>query len=149
MIRGETQGRAQLSWPALKQRHPEWITDGKVSILYQMGLEKSPDIPASVPLILDFAKSPNDRQVLELKFASYAMGYPIFGPPGIPPARLAALRKALAVTLADPVTRAEAAKLRIDIDPVAGERVESLVLKAHASPPAVVKRLLAASKAPR
>ena len=82
MIRGETQGRAQATWPAIKQRNPEWVTDNKVSILYQMGLRKSADIPAHVPLILDFAKTPEDRQVLELKFASYSMGYPIFGPPG-------------------------------------------------------------------
>lgn len=146
MERGETQGRAQLSWPALQQRNPEWITDGKVSILYQMGLQKSPDIPASVPLILDFAKSPEDRQVLELKFGTYAMGYPVFGPPGIPPARLATLREALAATLADPATRAEAAKLRIDIDPVTGETMESIIKKAAASPPPIVARFLQASK---
>ena len=146
MERGEAQGRAQLSWPAVKQRNPEWITGGKVSILYQMGLEKSPDIPASVPLILDFAKSPEDRQVLELKFATYAMGYPVFGPPGIPPDRLAALRKALAATLADPTTQAEAAKLRIDIDPVAGEVMESIINKAAASPPSIIARFIQASK---
>jgi tripartite-type tricarboxylate transporter receptor subunit TctC len=149
MIRGETQGRAQLSWPALKQRNPDWISDSKVSILYQMGLEKSPDIPASVPLILDFAKTPQDRQVLELKFATYAMGYPIFGPPGIPPERVAVLRKALAAALNDPVTRADAAKQRIEIDPVPGERIEGIVRKARATPAAIVKRLLEASKPPR
>jgi tripartite-type tricarboxylate transporter receptor subunit TctC len=149
MIRGETQGRAQLSWPALKQRNPDWITGSKVSILYQMGLEKSPDIPASVPLILDFAKTPEDRQVLELKFATYAMGYPVFGPPAIPQDRVSALRKALAATLNDPVTRADAAKQRIEIDPVPGERIEGIVRKAHASPRPIVKRLLDALKPPR
>lgn len=148
MVRGETQGRAQLSWPALKQRSPQWMTEKKLSILYQMGLKKSADIPAYIPLILDFAKTPEDRAVLELKFATYSMGYPIFGTPGIPADRLAALRKALAQTLADPITRADAAKLRIDIDPVAGEAMESMVNKAAASPPAIVKRLIEASKPP-
>ncbi len=148
MVRGETQGRAQLSWPALKQRSPQWMTEKKLTILYQMGLKKSPDIPTDIPLILDFAKTPEDRAVLELKFATYSMGYPIFGPPGIPLARLAALRNALTHTLADPVTKADAAKLRIDIDPVAGEAMESIVTKAAASPPAIVKRLMEASKPP-
>jgi tripartite-type tricarboxylate transporter receptor subunit TctC len=146
MVRGETQGRAQLSWPALKQRNPQWMTENKLTILYQMGLRKSADIPAHIPLILDFAKTPEDRQVLELKFATYSMGYPIFGPPGIPANRLAALRKALAQALADPITRADAAKLRIDIDPVAGEAMERMVNKAAASPPAIVARLIEASK---
>ena len=146
MVRGETQGRAQLSWPALKQRNPKWMTEKKLSILYQMGLKKSADIPADIPLILDFAKTPEDRAVLELKFATYSMGYPVFGPPGIPADRLAALRKAFTQTLADPITRADAAKLRIDIAPVAGEAMESMVKKAAASPPAIVARLIQASK---
>jgi tripartite-type tricarboxylate transporter receptor subunit TctC len=149
MIRGETQGRAQLSWPALKQRNPQWMTEKKVSVLYQMGLKKSADIPAHIPLILDFAKTPEDRAVLELKFATYSMGYPIFGTPGIPADRLSALRKALTQTLADPITKADAAKLRIDIDPVAGEAMESMVNKAAASPPAIVTRLIEASKPPK
>jgi len=148
MIRGETHGRAQATWPAIQQRNPEWVTDGKVSILYQMGLDKSPDVPASVPLILDFAKTPADRQVLELKFATYSMGYPIFGPPEIPPDRLVAMRASLAAALNDPDTRADAAKLRIDIDPLSGETIEGFIRKAHSSPPAVVSRLLEASKAP-
>jgi tripartite-type tricarboxylate transporter receptor subunit TctC len=148
MVRGETQGRAQLSWPALKQRNPQWMTENKLTILYQTGLKKSPDIPAHVPLILDFAKTPEDRAVLELKFAAYAMGYPIFGTPGIPPDRLAALRKALSQTLADPITKADAAKLRIDIAPVTGEAMESIVKKAAIAPPAIVSRLIAASKPP-
>jgi hypothetical protein len=146
MIRGETQGRAQLSWPALKQRNPQWITDNKVSMLYQMGLQKSADIPAHIPLILDFAKTPDDRAVLELKFATYSMGYPIFGPPNIPANRLAVVRKALIDALNDPVTRADAAKLRIDIAPVTGETMERIVNKAVASPPAIVSRLVEASK---
>jgi hypothetical protein len=148
MIRGETHGRAQATWPAIKQRNPEWLTDGKISILYQMGLDKSPEVPAHVPLILDFAKTPEDRQVLELKFATYAIGYPVFGPPEIPAERLAAVRAAFAATLKDPDTRAEAARLRLDIAPMSGEAVEGIIRKAHASPPAVVARLLAASKAP-
>jgi tripartite-type tricarboxylate transporter receptor subunit TctC len=148
MIRGETQGRAQLSWPAIKQRNPEWVADNQISILYQMGLQKSPDIPAHVPLILDFAKNPADRQVLELKFASYSMGYPIFGPPGIPADRLAAMRKALMATLNDPITRADAAKLRIDVAPITGEAIEETIAKAHAAPRAIVDRLLEASKPP-
>ncbi len=148
MIRGETQGRAQLSWPALKQRNPEWMTENKISILYQMGLQKSADIPTHVPLILDFARTTEDRQVLELKFATYSMGYPIFAPPGIPADRLAAMRKALIEALNDPVTRADAAKLRIDVDPMAGEAIESIVNKAYASPPAIVARLIEGSKPP-
>jgi len=149
MIRGETQGRVQLTWSALKQRNPDWMTDGKISLLYQAGLEKSSEIPANVPLLLDFAKTPEDRQVLELKFSSYSMGYPIFGPPEVPADRLVALRLAFANASSDPTTRAEAAKQRIDLDPIAGETIEGIIRKAHESPPSIVARLLEALKPPQ
>jgi len=148
MIRGETQGRAQATWPAIKQRNPNWLTDGTLSILYQMGLQKSALVLADVPLILDFAKTPEDRAVLELKFATYSMGWPILGPPDIPPDRLAALRKAMSATLEDPVTRSDAAKLRIDIEHITGEAIERIIQRAHASSPATVARLIEASKPP-
>ena len=46
------------------------------------------------------------------------------------------------------MTRADAAKLRIDIEPMTGAAIEAVVNKAHASPPAVVARLIEGSKPP-
>ena len=46
-----------MTWSALQQRNPEWISDKKIAVLYQMGVAKSAQIPADVPLILDFATS--------------------------------------------------------------------------------------------
>ena len=76
MVRGETQGRANVAWDGLTSRNPDWIRDGKISLLYQEGLRKNPEIPANVPLVLDFAKTPADRQMLELKFSSYEIAIP-------------------------------------------------------------------------
>ena len=146
MIRGETQGRANIAWQGLKNRNAEWITNKDVSILYQMGLEKDPDIPGDVPLILDFAKSEEDRQVLELKFASYSLGYPVFAPEGTPPDRVIALRSAFEQAFKSPALIAEAKSLRLDIVPVSGEAVHAVLKKAYASPESVRKRLADAGR---
>ena len=53
MQRGETQGRANIAWYGIKTRNAEWLREGKISLLYQMGLKRHPDIPADVPLSLD------------------------------------------------------------------------------------------------
>jgi len=68
MQRGETQGRANIAWYGIKSRNSEWLRNGTISLLYQMGLTKNPNIPADVPLVLDFTRTLEDRRVLELKF---------------------------------------------------------------------------------
>ena len=148
MVRGETQGRANIAWQGLKSRNADWLTKKEVSILYQMGLEKDSDIPSDVPLILDFAKTDEDRQVLELKFASYALGYPVFAPESTPPERVRMLRSAFAKAFEDSALLSEAKSLRLDIVPVSGEAIQTILQKSYASSPNVRERLAQAGRPP-
>lgn len=148
MLRGETQGRANVAWDGLKSRNPDWIRDGKVSLLYQEGLRKNPQIPGDVPLVLDLAKTPADRQMLELNFSSYEIGYPLMMAPDTPPDRVTALRAALAAALDDPALRADAIKENLDIDPITGEEMEAIIKRAYQAPAAVLARLVEAMQPP-
>jgi tripartite-type tricarboxylate transporter receptor subunit TctC len=141
MMRGETSGRAGTSWTALLSRYPDWVAEKKINILYQMGTEKNPAIPSDVPLILEFAKTPEERAVLELKFAAYDLGYPVLAPPATPSERVETLRKALADTYRDPAFVADAKKARVDIYPVTGQRLHAVLEKAYSAPLAVRERL--------
>jgi tripartite-type tricarboxylate transporter receptor subunit TctC len=57
---------------------------------------------------------------------------------------VAALRKAFTAALQDQELLAAAEKMRIDIDPVSGEELQSLIEKIYATPPALVARAKAA-----
>jgi tripartite-type tricarboxylate transporter receptor subunit TctC len=149
MLRGETQGRANLGWYGIKTRNFEWLRDGKISVLYQNGVRHHPEIPADVPLIFDFAKTAAERQILALKFAPYDVGYAFMAPPETPPERVAALRAALAATFNDPAYRADAARERLEVDPVVGEEAEMVIRNAFAVEPAIVTRLVEAIKPPK
>jgi tripartite-type tricarboxylate transporter receptor subunit TctC len=73
MERGEAQGKV-WTWASLKSgRTATWVAEQKVYLLAQFGLERAKDLP-DVPLALDFAKTPEDRQVLELVFSPIALG---------------------------------------------------------------------------
>src|SRR4051794_20389265 len=93
MERGEVQGRCGWSWSSVKSTHQKWIDENKFAILVQLALDKHPDLP-DVPLIIDLAKTDEQRQILKLIFARQVIGRPFVGPPGIPPDRAAALREA-------------------------------------------------------
>jgi tripartite-type tricarboxylate transporter receptor subunit TctC len=61
-------------------------------------------------------------------------------PPGQPAARTKALRDALMATMKDERFMADAAKAKLDIEPMTGEEVAALIAKYSAVSPAVIER---------
>ncbi len=137
--RGEIDGYCSLSWTYIKLRKPDWMAEHKINLLFQMGTGKHPDLP-DVPLISDYAKTPEDRQLFDFLFAPQEMGRPFLAPPGLPPARLAALRIAFERTLKDPDFLKDAEKLNLEVEHVPGERVQEIVERLYALPKAVIDR---------
>ncbi len=130
---GEVQGEAGKDWTTLTSTKPQWIRDKLINILVQMGMRAHPDLKG-VPMAIELARSPQDREIMEVVFAKYGMARPFFTAPGVPPERLALLRRAFDATMSDPVLIAEASKLGMEITPVRGEDVEALVGKMMATP---------------
>jgi tripartite-type tricarboxylate transporter receptor subunit TctC len=93
-----------------------------------------------VPLAVDFATTPENRQVMELVYSSETFGRPYLMAPGVPAERVAALRKAFMATVRDEDLLAEAHRIGIVIDPISGEELQALAEKIFATPPAVVER---------
>ena len=145
MERGEVEGFCGIGWTFLKLRKGDWLRDGKVNILYQMSLEKHPELP-HVPAIIDYVKTADDRKVFEFLFAPQEMGRPFFAPPGVPAERVQALRAAFAQTLKDPQFLAEAEKLGVEVQHVGGERIQQLVERIYASPPEIIARAKAVAE---
>ena len=138
--RGEVEGRGSWSWSAFRKDGMPMLEKGELNILVQMALTKSPEIP-KVPLVMDYAKTEEQRQVLSLILAGQAMAWPVFAPPEVPADRVALLRRSYAAMLKDKETLADAQKLGIDIEPVAGEAIHAMLTGVYATPPAVVARV--------
>jgi len=137
--RGEVQGTI-ANWSTLKALNSNWLADNKIRLLAQWGLKKLPSI-GSVPSIFDFIKSDADRAAIKLVVARLEYGRPFFVPPGVPPDRVEALRRAFDATVKDPAFLGEATMARIDIDPLSGEEVQTLVEEVSKTPPDVVARV--------
>jgi len=74
-----------------------------------------------VPLAVDFAKTLENRRVMELIYSSETFGRPYMMSPGVPAERVAALRQAFMTAMRDPELLAEAGKIGLVIDPISGE----------------------------
>ena len=137
--RGETEGLCGLAWQTYKAVQPGWIEKKLIRPIAQMGLVKNRDLP-DVPLAIDLLKDPADRKVFELVVLPQEFGRPFIAPPGIPADRAAAMTEAFAQTLTDPAFLADAAKIRLSLDPLTGEEIMRLLDDAHKAPKDVIER---------
>ena len=139
MERGEVHG-TWANWSTLKAIASAWIEEKKIRILAQWALRKHPELP-DVPLILDQAKTPEQKQALDLALARLEFGRPFFMPPNVPAERVGAIRRAFDATMKDKEFLAEADKLKIEIDPLSGEQVAALIGQIYQTPAETVARV--------
>jgi tripartite-type tricarboxylate transporter receptor subunit TctC len=139
--RGEVQGKVGSTWKSLNSGpSANWVSNKIVTVLVQLGIRKAPDIPPDVPLGLDLAKSPQDRQVLEVLCAPSATGYPSFMGPDVPKDRVEAIRKAYQQSLQDPEFIEAVERQGLDLDPIGAEELADVVRGIYALPAAAVER---------
>ena len=145
MERGEVKGRCGWSWSSIKSTHKSWIDENKMVVLVQLSLTRHPELP-DVPLVSDFAKTDEQRQILKMVFARQVMGRPYLAPPNLPAERLATLRQAFMETMTDKDFLAEADNIQLEINPVSGADVEKLVKDVYATPPDIIAKAKQAAK---
>lgn len=143
MERGEVKGRCGWSWSSIKASQPTWITENRIHILVQLGLSKHADLP-DVPLIMDLARTDEERQSLNLVFARQALGRPFIAPPGVPADRAAVLRAAFMNTVSDVELRSEAERGKIELVPLSGEALDNLIRRVFSdTTPQLAKKVAA------
>jgi hypothetical protein len=129
MERGEVEARNN-TWSSWKATKADWLKDKKITVIAQAGPRAS-DLDA--PSVEDAARTPDERQLIELVVSGTQFGRP-FATNEAPPDRVKALRDAYASTMNDPEFLAEAQKLGFEVDPVLGEKMQAIAVKVLATP---------------
>ena len=93
-----------------------------------------------MPLAASFARNEDERRVIELVYSQGIFGRPYVLPPGVPAERTAILRNAFLQVLSGPALRAEAGKMKLDLEPMAGDALQKLVSDLYATPRRLVER---------
>jgi tripartite-type tricarboxylate transporter receptor subunit TctC len=140
MERQEVDGRCGWSWTSLKSQK-SWLP--QINLLVQFGLEKNADLPG-VPMALERAANDEQRQVLQLLIAGQYVGRPFFTSPDIPVDRKAALRAAFDATMKDPQFLEDAARLDLEISPIAAGPIDAFLAELYRTPKDVVSKAVAA-----
>jgi tripartite-type tricarboxylate transporter receptor subunit TctC len=122
-----------------------WVVSGQMRVLFNFEPDPVPGLGA--PSIFEFLKTDEQRQVMTFFAGNVLLGRPIMTTPGVPADLVAALRQALAATLKDPELVKEAQTMKLEIAPLTGERIATLVAGIAATPAEVVERAERAARA--
>ena len=147
MQRREVDGRCGWSWSSLHGLDRQLLDQKLVTVPLQLSFEKIPELP-DVPLVIDLADDPKDKAALRLIFSRQIMARPFAAPPGLPADRIKALRDAFDATMKDPAFLAEMARMKLEVRPVPGTKLDELVREVYSYPADVVKIAADAIKTP-
>ena len=121
-----------------------WFKNGFVRVLIQTGKKRDPRLPDAPTIweLMDEYKTPEaGKRLATIILAVGAFGRPYISSPGLPAERAKILKGAFAKTLNDPDFRAQAKERRLEVNPVAGDDLETLAQDVIAQPPEVIERM--------
>jgi tripartite-type tricarboxylate transporter receptor subunit TctC len=136
MDRGEVQGRTN-QWESWEAQRPQWITDGKLNYLLQIG-PKLPEL-GDVPAFGELVKDPTQKSMVDLLEVLQWVGRSVYTTPGVPADRLAILRRAFDATMKDPEFIARSESLKLDRYTRSGEETQAYIEKIMSNSDAVAK----------
>ncbi|MGH6768386.1 MAG: Bug family tripartite tricarboxylate transporter substrate binding protein [Xanthobacteraceae bacterium] len=115
-----------------------WVRDKKIHPFVRFTEQRRPEIPESAVFINTFAKSEEQKQLLDMLNAADDVGRPVIMSGQVPKDRVAILRKAFNETMKDPAFLADMKKQQLPSTPLTGEEAEKVVAKMTQAPPKIV-----------
>ncbi|HZO48087.1 MAG TPA: hypothetical protein VFB68_19480 [Xanthobacteraceae bacterium] len=142
--RGEVDGVCE-SYDSAYSKRPDWFDKRIVNVLFQAGVEPNPEVK-NAPFLFDLIKNAEHKQALEFLYAGQGIGRPFVAPPDMSPAVTKVVRDAFAATMKDPEFIADAKKMKLDVHPEDGAKLEALIRRIYATPKNVVDQVSALIK---
>ncbi len=132
--RGEVEGYCGWTVGSIVNRAANWLHDGTLTLLAQF----TRDLP-KVPVARDLAPTEAGKRAIDFLSTDVVLAWPLVAPPDVPADRMAELRAGFEAMMRDPELLAEAAKLKLEIAPVAGAEMQALVAELYTAPPDVIE----------
>ena len=141
--KGEVMSACGLAWPSVSVTNPGWFgPNGTMHVILQTHPKGHAQLNAmGVPNAMSFAKTDEQRTLLELFFSQETFGRPYVVAPEVPKERVEALRKAFWATLKDPELLADAKRANLEVNPVPADEVEKLIAKVYAAPRELTQKI--------
>jgi hypothetical protein len=142
MERGEVEGRGSNTYASYMSSSPHYLPKKLLIPLIQIGMEKEPGL-GDAPLLRDLPVAPEHKELVEFMSKGATVGRPLATSPAVPPERLRALRNAFDSMVRDPNFVLDAEKQKLEVRPMSGADLETLVREIIGAPSHVKERVKA------
>jgi tripartite-type tricarboxylate transporter receptor subunit TctC len=150
MDRGEIDGQCGKSWSNMLGQYADMMTNDQVNLFVQESVRGHPDMTKlGVPRTVDFAKTDEQRRILEIIYSQGAFQRPYFVAAEVPKERVEALRTAFMATWTDPELLAEAKRINLEVAPISGRDLQAELARIYNNPPDLLQRTREAIKLKR
>ena len=130
---------AATSWLTLNAIHGAQMKSGELIPIYVIGAKRVPEIP-NVPALPEFGETPAQKAFMKIYALQGEIGRSMAAPPRMAHDKIKAWQVAFDKMIADPTFKADAAKHKIDLNPLEGPQVDALVADAMKTPAATVEQ---------
>jgi tripartite-type tricarboxylate transporter receptor subunit TctC len=135
--RGEVEGVIR-PWEGMKAgREQAWLGHGDINLVAQFAIERSPELPR-VGAVGELLKTDRQREILRFFLSPNDIGRSFTLGPGVPAPRVAIMRTAFAGMVRDPQFLADAAKLKMNLNPASANELAKRSAETLDAPPDVV-----------
>jgi len=124
MAKGEVEGYCGWAFGAAKRTAS--YRSNKLKFLAQFADKPNHELP-HIPLATEIASDEIGRQVMSFISSAAVLQWPLLGPAGLDPQRIVDLRQGFDAMLRDPSVLAEAEQNMLEIAPISGQDLQSLV----------------------
>jgi tripartite-type tricarboxylate transporter receptor subunit TctC len=150
MQKGEVHGMCGMNWSSMVSQYANMLQNKEVQVVAQEHAIGHPDmLKMGVPLTMSYAKTEEQRKILEIIYSQEVFARPYFVAAEVPAERLKVMRKAFLDTWKDPELVKEAEKMNLDVGATSGEEIQALLQKIYETPPEILKKAKDAIKLKR
>ena len=125
------------SWSSIPD---DWINGKKIVPIVGFTTRRLPDMPQDLPFIGEFAKTEEQKEVLNIVIAAGELGRPYILSKQVPATRVALLRKAFDAAMKDPAFLADTKKQDLPVDPATGDEAQQILAKIYSAKPEYVAK---------
>lgn len=143
MQNGELNGTCGMFESSVRGAFYSSFKSGDLKLFVQLGTKRNVKLFGDATNVFTLLKTAEQKQMATLLFGPSEITRPLAAPPGVPKARVAALRKALLDTMKDPGLIADGKKIKTAFQPMDGAEVQRRFDAFYKTPKALVDKTYA------